>query len=153
MSSVVPTLKIVHKKIGGDIIENLYANVQGPTRVKVGFPSGKVGGDIVSRALWNEFGTSRGIPERPFMRNSLRANREKYIEVLKALAAQIVRGVTSLQESLSALGQEAAGDIQNEILTGNFVPNKPATIKAKGSSKPLIDTGQMLGSVTYEVVD
>ena len=36
---------------------------------------------------------------------------------------------------------------------GHFVPNAPNTIKQKGSSQPLIDTGRMRNSVSHKVED
>lgn len=41
--------------------------------------------------------------------------------------------------------------VQRFIHAGNFVPNAPATIERKGSSAPLLDTGQMWQSITHEV--
>ena len=38
------------------------------------------------------------------------------------------------------------------IVNGGFEPNKESTVKRKGSSKPLIDTGTMRNAVSYEVV-
>ena len=32
-----------------------------------------------------------------------------------------------------------------------YLPNSPATIALKGSSTPLIDTGDLVGAITYEV--
>ena len=44
-------------------------------------------------------------------------------------------------------------DVQRaHIRNGNWVPNAPATIRRKGSDRPLIDTGQLVNSVEYEVV-
>ncbi|EFA29062.1 conserved hypothetical protein, partial [Haemophilus influenzae HK1212] len=39
------------------------------------------------------------------------------------------------------------GDVQLNIARGNWVANAKSTIKQKGSSKPLIDTGKMRQSV------
>lgn len=40
---------------------------------------------------------------------------------------------------------------ENSGINGEWASNSPATIKKKGSSKPLIDTGRLRGSITYEV--
>ena len=42
--------------------------------------------------------------------------------------------------------------MKNTFTTGSFTPNKPATIKRKGSSRPLIDTGHLRQSITSKVV-
>ncbi|WP_252715295.1 hypothetical protein [Acinetobacter junii] len=51
------------------------------------------------------------------------------------------------------LGMQAAADVQMYMVNGKFAPLKAKTIKRKGSSKPLIDTGQLRQSITYKVVD
>ncbi|OCA57864.1 hypothetical protein AA93_07090 [Xylella fastidiosa subsp. pauca 11399] len=47
----------------------------------------------------------------------------------------------------------AAGDVKATIRHADLAPLTPQTIQRKGSSAPLIDTGQMLQSITYEVRD
>lgn len=125
--------------------------ITGPSNVKVGFPEGEADNDIVARAVWNHFGTSRGIPSRPFLLNAIRKNRRKYIAAMKISAAKILRGETDTRTVLQKLGIVAQGDIQDEITTLRSPANAPATIKQKGSSNPLIDTGEMRGAVTYKV--
>jgi hypothetical protein len=59
---------------------------------------------------------------------------------------------------MGVLGEVMVADIKQTIQKGNFVPDAPATVKAKerrGKSEPghpLIDTGQMLESIISEVV-
>lgn len=143
-------------------VGKIAALLQGPTKVKVGFPAGKTDIDIVQRAVWNEFGTRGGasgggwggpIPERPFLRNAVRANQYGIRSVLGKQAAQILRGETALGASLSKLGIYFQGKIQGEITSLASPPNSPVTIKLKGSSNPLIDTGEMRQRVTWKVDD
>lgn len=138
---------------------------RGPEEVVVGFPMGKTSGSVIERAIFNEFGTRgsgkgfsthRGggfggpIPERPFMRNAMRSNKSKYSQAMKKSAKKILMGETSLATTLEKLGALAASDIQDEIQALKSPPNSPTTIAIKGSSNPLIDTGQMRQSVTWE---
>lgn len=138
---------------------NLKAPV-GPFRVKVGFPAGKVSGDIVMRAIWNHYGTRGGasgggwggpIPPRPFLLNAMRKNRAKYLEQMRKGAKAIIRGQAQVATILRRLGIEATGDVQNEIVDLRSPPNSPTTIKMKGSSNPLIDTKEMHNKVTWKV--
>jgi len=150
-----PTAKIVRKtyiKVG--------ASLKGPKKVAVGFPAGKVGGDILARAIYNEFGTKGGasgggwggpIPERPFLRNAMRDNRDKYRQSLTKAAQKLLTNQTSLQTVLGRLGILATGDIQSEITSLSSPPNSPVTIALKGSSNPLIDSGEMRAAVTWKV--
>jgi hypothetical protein len=59
--------------------------------------------------------------------------------------------MATLDQTLNKLGILAQGDIQQEITDLRDPPNAPATIKAKGSSNPLIDTGEMRSKVTWQV--
>lgn len=129
----------------------LPKSITGPKQVKVGFPAGKVDGPVVNRAIWNHYGTSRGIPSRPFLLNAIRKNRSKYLEAMKTAGAKILRGEATLDQTMRKLGILAQGDIQQEITDLRDPPNAPATIRAKGSSNPLIDTGEMRSKVTWEV--
>ncbi|MCW7544902.1 hypothetical protein N7I30_13930 [Aurantimonas litoralis] len=145
----------------------LAALYRGPTKVKVGFPAGEAEADIVQRAMWQEFGTKGGgwggpIPERPFMRNAMRANRDKYRRFMQAAAMNTLKAGSSglalrtgspLRNSLDQIGILAQGDIQAEITSLRSPPNSPVTIKLKGSSNPLISSGEMRQKVTWKVED
>lgn len=123
----------------------------GPTQVHVGFPAGKSDSDIVARAVWNHYGTSRGIPARPFMFNAIRKNKKNIKRYLNKTAPEVLRGESSLHMVLSRLGILTQGYVQDEITELRNPPNHPDTIRQKGSSNPLIDTGEMRGAVTYKV--
>lgn len=131
-----------------------------PTKVKVGFPAGKISTDIVDRAIWNHYGTRGGasgggwggpIPARPFLLNAMRRRRDKYLSFMKAAAGPILRGEVKLEQHLNQLGILGQGDVQQEIVNTLSPPNSPTTIKMKGSSHPLIDTGEMRQKVTWKV--
>lgn len=138
------------------------ADLTGPKRVKVGFPKSKASASNIEKAVWNEFGTRGGasgggwggpIPERPFMRNTMRKNRNKYKASMLKAAKAIILGTSSLRTVLSKLGILAQGDIQSEITSLRSPPNSPVTIALKGSSNPLIDTGAMRQAVTWKLDD
>lgn len=131
-------------------------SLPGPKQVKVGFPAGAADSDNIQKAIWNEFGTKGGgwggpIPERPFMRNASRNNRGKYTDAMRKSALKLLRSETTLSSVLSKLGILAQGDIQAEITSIASPPNSPTTIELKGSSNPLVDTGEMRKSVAWKV--
>lgn len=125
--------------------------ISGPLRVKAGYPASESSQTIVMRAIWNHFGTKRGIPARPFLRNAMRGNLGKYRQQLKTAAPLIIKGLKNTHNVLSRLGIQAVGDIQKSITSLRTPPNAPSTIARKGSSNPLIDTGEMRQSTTYVV--
>jgi hypothetical protein len=110
----------------------------------------KKGPTVAEVAAWNEFGTEHA-PPRPFLRQSIDNNRANINAMGNAQLVKICRGEQTAQGALSALGAMQVGLVQKTIRDGDFEPNAPATIKRKGSDKPLIDTGRMRQSVHYVV--
>lgn len=117
--------------------------------VYVGFPAefdekvkGSENFNLASLAAVLEFGNER-IPSRPFLRQTLEENQEKYTALFIQWFDQ---GVPAAQiyERLVVMAQ---GDVQLNIIKGDWVANQKSTIKRKKSSKPLIDTGKMRQSV------
>ena len=53
---------------------------------------------------------------------------------------------------LNKLGTEGVNDIQEAMIELRSPANSEVTIERKGSSNPLIDSGHMLQSTTYQVV-
>lgn len=119
-------------------------------RVKVGYPRAKTDSGIIEIAIYNHFGTST-VPARPWLSNALRGNRAKYRRLMRDLAKKALNGDVSMDTIAEFLGQQAVGDIQKEMTNLRTPPNAPSTIRQKGSSNPLIDTGAMRGATTYEV--
>ncbi|MFC1012992.1 hypothetical protein ACFGW2_03805 [Pasteurella multocida] len=101
------------------------------------------GFNMASLAAVFEFGNDH-IPERPFLRQTLNDNQEKYISMFVNLFKKGVEP-EKIYEQLALIAQ---ADVQENIVRGNWVPNNAKTIKRKGSSKPLIDTGRLRQSIT-----
>ena len=121
--------------------------------VAVGFQAGQGtyedGTDLVEVVAYNEFGTST-IPPRPFMKQSFENHPDKLGEIREQIIKRLLSGA-SAEQAMNEAGVFLKGLMQEEIVTGEFVPNAPSTIKKKGSATPLIDTGQMRQSVNYIV--
>jgi len=107
------------------------------------------GTPVAAVAYWNEFGTSR-MPSRPFMRETIAKNQDQWPRLL---AACLKQSGGDLEKALDMAAERIVAQIQEEIRTFQSPPLAPSTIKAKGFDKPLIDTGHMLNSVGYEVVN
>ncbi|SHF60820.1 hypothetical protein SAMN02745157_2531 [Kaistia soli DSM 19436] len=156
--------KVIRRSGGG--LKKLFVPKRRRSIVKVGFPAGEVKSSVIMRAIYNEFGTrgsgkgfktERGggfggpIPERPFLRNAMRENRDAYRAAMRAAARRIFAKKLPVGEELRRLGVKAQGDVQKSIQTLTSPPNSPLTIALKGSDKPLIDTGEMGQAVTFKV--
>ena len=62
-------------------------------------------------------------------------------------------GRASFSQFLNAAGVFMVDGVKKSISGDAWTPNSPVTIALKGSSKPLIDTGVMLNSVTFAIHD
>ena len=129
------------------LIEQIKAS--GEKAVYVGFPTEfneKVEGsdnfNQASLAAVLEFGNER-IPSRPFLRQTLAENQEKYT----ALFVKLFESGISIDQIYEQIALIAQGDVQQNIVNGKWTANAPSTIKRKKSSKPLIDTGKLRQSV------
>lgn len=99
---------------------------------------------------------SHNIPPRPVLKPAIAQEdvRKQIQELLRAgMSAALLQGDTGKAEQMySRAGMVGRAACQKYITDGsNLAPNAPSTIERKGSSKPLIDTGSMLGSITYAV--
>ena len=104
---------------------------------------------IADIAYWNEFGL--GVPERSFIRAWFDEASAENRAALKNALALVLRGEKTIEEALTLVGLRFVGKMQQRISKGVEPPNAASTIKAKGSSKPLIDTGQLRQSLTFLV--
>lgn len=100
------------------------------------------------KAIWNEYGTSRGIPARPFLRTALYENEARYANFIAPFVAQVLEGGPA-ENIGERLGKFMVMSIQRTIASGGFVPNAPGTVTKKGHSKTLIDTGEMYGAIDW----
>jgi len=112
------------------------------------------GVSVVDYATYNEFGTSRGIPARPFMAKTADEKREEIADFTQYLVGRMIDGKLDDTTVLRNLGEKYQSMIQKTIRDAKSwaAPNAPSTVARKGSSSPLIDTGRMVGSVRYEIV-
>ncbi len=120
--------------------------------VLVGFPedTGNYDDDqisIVEVAAKNEFGI--GNPKRPFLRLGVDAAEDDLIEYSIDAASMVMDNKIDVNGALDGIGEIAKSSVQQYITDLKSPPNSKATIKRKGSSNPLIDTGEMKGAVTF----
>lgn len=141
---------------GGDKLERhlaaLARTVANPASLKVGFLRGATypdGTSVATVAGIHNFGApDAGIPPRPFFTRVVKRGEKTWGA---ALGRFLVKNNMNVDNALFLMGELVKGEIQQEITSGNFKPLKPATVRRKGFSTPLVDTGHMLNSVDYEV--
>jgi phage gpG-like protein len=90
------------------------------------------------------------IPQRSFIRAAIDEHVGKLQRTATAVGQGVLLGKFSVGQALNLLGEQATGIMKQRIADGLSPPNRPSTIARKGSSKPLIDSGQLRGSVTHK---
>lgn len=108
---------------------------------------------------------SFSIPERSFLRSTydekynewrIKTNQIFFDLITKRFSASYTAGVS---KALGVIGAFIKTDIKNKIRRGIPPPNAPSTLAKKmkkgtggGQPVPLIDTGRMINSITFEKV-
>lgn len=118
----------------------------------LGLAAGLTVGEI---AVISEFGSADGqVPERSTIRAAFDQHHRDYYEATKKLKLAVLLGKVTSRKALNLIGLMMESDIRTKYTEGGvpLVPNAPSTIARKGSSHPLIDTGQTRASVTHVVV-
>lgn len=114
----------------------------------------KSGGDetalsVADVGAVNELGL--GVPERSFLRSTIDSGKSKYLKLLNGVADASLAGKITLVQGAKLVGEVVVGDVKESIADGIPPPNAESTIVAKGSSTPLINKGQLRGSITSKV--
>lgn len=139
IKAIIPKFDIANIKV-----KLQTKNKQGS--LEVGILEGKYpnGLNIAQNARFQEFGTYN-IPPRPFFRNALKQNQKKWITFYK-------RGLKQRDANIvGKVGVMASSDIKMSITKTLTPPNAESTIRKKGSSHPLIDTGLLRSAIDYKV--
>ena len=154
------------------------ANWLKPRRVRIGIPDGGGSHGELSNVelafiLTNGSPVNRN-PPRPFLEPALEKpeNQEKIVRHMKRAAAAAIEGnFGGAEAQLDMAGQAGEDAVKEYMESGAFAPNAPITVsggwmknprrakspekafyvKGKGSSKPLIDTGDLHDAITHIV--
>lgn len=160
-------VKVKSKVVDKLPLTKLTAELRGLTSLRGYVRAGFIGDGLrqegetnnATVAAVHEYGYPEGgIPERPFMGPSFDANRAKYGRAIQDVVEGVQAGRYSLDVGLRLLGEVMVADVRGYILSATFTPNSPRVQERKlekgggqGPVKPLVDTGQMLRSITYAV--
>lgn len=118
---------------------------------------------VADIALKHEFGSGR-IPERSFLRSTVDGNPKPMIQAQKA-ANKVCHGQLTAQQACDQIGLVTVGEVKQTIFNKIPPPLSQQTIavhQAKAAhggglaghadaTTPLIDSGQMISSITHEV--
>jgi hypothetical protein len=140
---------------GGEKLERalaaLAARIAKPRTLRVGFLENATYPDgtpvAMIAAIQNYGAPVARIPPRPFFSNMVADKRDSWAPAIAGLLQKNM----DVDKTLELTGHAIAGQLRQSIKDTNDPPLALSTIKRKGHSKPLVDTGHMLGSVDFDV--
>jgi hypothetical protein len=77
----------------------------------------------------------------------------KKLSIVIAPATLTTKGRTIIQKANGIAGLYAVRAIRQKVRSGDYTPNAPLTISIKGSSKQLVDSGNLFKAITHQMVD
>lgn len=105
---------------------------------------------LAARGLYLKKSTTHiRIPERAFLRTGYDEAKGDVLEHARQMMADVIDGTMSEDALFKAVGMELADAIKDYARDLDSPPNHPFTTENKGSSNPLVDTGDMIGSITW----
>lgn len=117
----------------------------------VGYGQGAGNGGLVERAFYNQFGTGRR--HRPFLDKGVELVQDQWLEKGEIGINKLVNNKGTMDEALTLMAQVAVAGVQIYITELKQPANLKSTEKRKGSSNPLIHTGQMRQQVSFELTN
>lgn len=105
---------------------------------------------VVDVATIHEYGLGN-CPARSFIRAYADESKAANEKRLAVVARNHISGTIPIDQGLDRLGLKMVAEIQNRIVAHIAPPLKPETIDRKGSSTPLVDTGQLKSSIRHEI--
>lgn len=123
------------------------------------FPDAQYGDDndnlfVAQVAQFNEEGTVTN-PTRPFIREGFMRPIKKglYNSYFTESMQRIAEGTSTFTKEYTKLGPMFVADMQEVIEEWSIPSNSLTTIQAKGFDNPLIDSGTMHDTVSFEVAN
>lgn len=89
------------------------------------------------------------IPERSFLRTGYDMNKDGVMKKALEMLADVAEGRMSESALYEGVGMELASAIKDYAVELSTPANHPFTVNRKGSSNPLVDTGDMIEGITW----
>ena len=89
------------------------------------------------------------IPERSFLRSGFDEHKDAVEKKAGKMLADVASGAMSADAMYKGVGLELSGKIQEYAVNLNSPGNHPFTLENKGTTNPLIDSGDMIGGITW----
>lgn len=153
--------KAVSIKVRKDIYKDVKKKLKEFSKLDllIGVPQEKTQREEADRAITNaelmfihtNGSPIRNIPKRPTIEPTIEENKQKISDKFKLAVNKILKHQGDGRADLEKLGLWIVNKVKAKFGSDELAENAPSTIKAKGSDRPLIDTGQLRNSVTYVI--
>jgi len=92
------------------------------------------------------------IPERSFIRASYDAGQMELQKIIDNALNKVISGDKTAQEAMEEIGLLASQWTQDYINNGYvYPPDKPYTLGNKSQETTLVDSGRLVGSITFKI--
>lgn len=91
------------------------------------------------------------IPERSFLRGGFDNCQDEVANKISMMVPLVLNGEISKKTFYDTAGTLFRDRVKDYAVSLNSPPNHPFTVERKGSSNPLVDTGEMIDNISYEV--
>lgn len=98
------------------------------------------------------------IPSRSFVRSTVDEQKDAILDAGAALCRRVALGELKARQAMKLWGEDVTSRIRKQIQAGIAPGLAPSTIKGRagggkgeGGDTPLLDTGHLLRSITYQV--
>ena len=113
--------------------------------------TGTVDSTVAEVATVHEFGApDKNIPARSFLRSTVDEHLGYYPEIAAAVNS-VISGAATIA-AMATVGEKVEKDIVDKIEKGIGPSLSPITVQRKGHSTPLIDTEQLINSISSKVI-
>lgn len=115
---------------------------------------GSEDGEVLIYASVHEFGApSINVPERSFLRKTVDEKQSEIGKTLDNFFIKYLDGDIGYDICMDSIGEYLVGLVRKTIIDLDSPPLKQSTIDAKGSTGVLIDTGKLIDSISFKIVD
>lgn len=90
------------------------------------------------------------IPERSVLRSTFDSENDRIVKQTERAICQVLDGKMSVDDMLDLYGEQFATAMKKTMRDLSTPANHPYTVEQKGSSNPLINTGDLLESITWK---
>lgn len=112
----------------------------------------KSGATVAELGAIHEYGApAAGVPQRSYVRSYVDATDDATVASIQRELRAALDGKQTVNRALKRVALALEGGVKRQISRGIPPPLKPETIRRKGSSKPLIDTGLLRASIKGRV--